>query len=927
MDLGTIRASIGLNTAPLKGDIAKAKGMMTGLGASMTGVAGGFKKFGLLAGTVAVAGVALLVGGLASCVKEAMEAQKVMAEVESIIRTTGGAAHISAKEIDTLSQSIRDKTGYDDEQVQSAAAMMLTFPKVRNEIGKGNDIFSQAVDLSADMARKFGTDMPQAAKLLGKALGEPVRGVTALQRMGVMLTDQQKDMVKAFVESGDMLSAQKVILSEVATEVGGVAEAYGGTLQGKIDIVKSKFGDLKEAVGNALLPALTSLIDWANRNMPTFEAIMVGTFDRVKSVLSSWSNGVQEMSNNFEKAVTKMKLTSLYFSEGLTSGQAKLNIQNDIANLQLQMDAMNGTTKEHMAEFKGVWDRGLDDVAQTFISKTPALKSNAKLLETEILSTIRVEDLADLTGAQLSRMAAKIAEDTGLPVSAILTLLGTLQAAFVNNELNPQVGEVKGDPLPSVQEKQQSVQQWLNGNLLHPQVGEAQGQLDAFPIWSRIQAGLNAHPVTPTVNPANTNNPGIMSWPSNAAAGGHVAGEIIDGMENYFSTNFVNPVVGPASGAGGGMAPMEAELAKLTAAWNKLNDVALVGWNKTKEVERERFGDMESGIATLAEGYPKLIEELSKLTEGTAEYAAKQEEIKAAMGTMGPSILAWRSMTGALDEANIALKNYDDQIALSEKAIGLLEKTQEEYNTALEKSKDELQTLSSMKIAGEGAASDKSFGLQQQSAQLQLQILQAEDARNYALSAQLTKQKAIVDRQKEEADLQASITYDPQKRELEKLLDPLGQQEMSFDYIKNSIIELTTRTIPSQQKAYDDITATIGSQKAELDLIKTAHDEAATKVAIYSGQVEEMAKNFLTRYDEMIAKVDKLNDKTGEVPGAGGNVTTSMAGGGYTPVTAPAVGETVVVSPIYLDGKKITEVVTRVIGGNASAYSRSGGRY
>ena len=86
-----------------------------------------------------------------------------------------------------------------------------------------------------------------------------------------------------------------------------------------------------------------------------------------------------------------------------------------------------------------------------------------------------------------------------------------------------------------------------------------------------------------------------------------------------------------------------------------------------------------------------------------------------------------------------------------------------------------------------------------------------------------------------------------------------------------------------------------------------------------------MAKNFLSRYDEMIAKAKEL---AGITSGAsGGSAAGGMAATGYKAVTAPSVGTTTVVSPIYLDGKKITEVVTRIIGSNASAYSRSGGVY
>jgi hypothetical protein len=237
--------------------------------------------------------------------------------------------------------------------------------------------------------------------------------------------------------------------------------------------------------------------------------------------------------------------------------------------------------------------------------------------------------------------------------------------------------------------------------------------------------------------------------------------------------------------------------------------------------------------------------------------------------------------------------------------------------------------------------------------------MQAEDAKNYELASQLTLQKEVVNRQKEEADLQADITYDPQKRELEKLLDPLGQQEMSFDAIKARIIELTLNTIPSQQKAYDDITGRIDAQRLELEAIKTAHDEAAVKVAFYSEQVELMAKNFLTRYDEMIAAAQKLNEEMEKAAkeagaGAGGPANYQTGGpvgpGGGTveygefvlskpmlkamgsPRMSPvnvnySGGDTIVHSHTYLNGREIAHDVSREIGRNASAYSRSGGRY
>ena len=56
----------------------------------------------------------------------------------------GGSANVTAKQVDKLSASLMEKSGVDDEVIQSGENMLLTFTKIRNEAGKGNDIFNQA---------------------------------------------------------------------------------------------------------------------------------------------------------------------------------------------------------------------------------------------------------------------------------------------------------------------------------------------------------------------------------------------------------------------------------------------------------------------------------------------------------------------------------------------------------------------------------------------------------------------------------------------------------------------------------------------------------------------------------------------------------------------------------------------------------------
>lgn len=183
---------------------------------------------------------------------EAREAQKVGALTTQIIKSTGGAAKVTAGQVGDLAASISNKTGVDDEAIQSGANLLLTFKNVRNEIGKGNQVFDRATKAAADLSAAGFGDLNGASKQLGKALNDPVKGMTALSRSGVTFTKQQEKQVKALVKSGDVLGAQKIILGEVEGQVGGAAEA-SATAGDKAAVA---FGNLKEQIGTALLPVV-----------------------------------------------------------------------------------------------------------------------------------------------------------------------------------------------------------------------------------------------------------------------------------------------------------------------------------------------------------------------------------------------------------------------------------------------------------------------------------------------------------------------------------------------------------------------------------------------------------------------------------------------------------------------------------------------
>lgn len=240
------------------------------------GYASGFVQNlkGIAAGIIGVLAVEKIKSFLTDSVAEARESQKVGAATTAIIKATGGAANVTAGQMGQLTTSISNKIGVDDEAIQSAANLVLAFKNVRNEAGKGNDVFNQTVKAGQDLAAAGFGSATSASKLLAKALNDPTKGISSLTRVLGPATDAQKAHVKALVDSGHTLEAQKFILKQVQDRVGGLAEATATNGE------KSKvaWDNLKEAIGNRLLPVIDKVEGVFVRHIvPALQSTLKGT--------------------------------------------------------------------------------------------------------------------------------------------------------------------------------------------------------------------------------------------------------------------------------------------------------------------------------------------------------------------------------------------------------------------------------------------------------------------------------------------------------------------------------------------------------------------------------------------------------------------------------------------------------------------------
>jgi hypothetical protein len=186
------------------------------------------------ASSVAIATVGAVV------LRNTIEAERVQAQLAAALKSTGGAAGLTQAQLNGMAGELQRVTTFGDEAINSAQALLLTFTKI------GGDVFPKAIEAAANMATALGTDLQSATTQLGKALNDPIRGVTALGRAGVQFSADQKAMIASLVETGRTAEAQRLILAELETQFGGSAVAARDTLGGALEGLRNAFGDLLE---------------------------------------------------------------------------------------------------------------------------------------------------------------------------------------------------------------------------------------------------------------------------------------------------------------------------------------------------------------------------------------------------------------------------------------------------------------------------------------------------------------------------------------------------------------------------------------------------------------------------------------------------------------------------------------------------------
>lgn len=264
------------------------------------------------------AGLAIKVGAVIKVVKEfikitnesvqAFHAQEMAeAKLAAVLKSTGNAAGLTSRELTNMASAMQQTTTYGDELVINAQAIMATFTKV------GKNVFPDAMKAAADLSAVMGQDLQASVVQIGKALNDPIIGVTALRRVGVMLTGQQEEQIKTMMTQNNLFGAQTVILKELQKEFGGAAEAMGNTAAGAAQILTNAIGDLQKAYGKLISDRLglrdfhgflTDLAQLITGNVQKTVDLKRAIQDVAKGTISE---DMGELEAQFDAAMEKMK--------------------------------------------------------------------------------------------------------------------------------------------------------------------------------------------------------------------------------------------------------------------------------------------------------------------------------------------------------------------------------------------------------------------------------------------------------------------------------------------------------------------------------------------------------------------------------------------------------------------------------------------
>jgi len=218
-----------------------ASAQMGKIGKSTQDMSAAFKKAGV---AITAMGV-VMAATLAMCVKAAAEEEAGITRLSVAMKNMGLSYDDTRESLEEWINTQQQKTSIADDEQRSSLASLI---RVTGDMAKAQDLLTLAMDISVGMNEDLEASTSKLMYALSGNWGMIERYIPALK--------------EAKTEEEKWLMLRQLFV--------GQAEEYGKTLEGQFKLLKNNIGDLKEAIGGALIPILKDLNE---KIMPIIEGI------------------------------------------------------------------------------------------------------------------------------------------------------------------------------------------------------------------------------------------------------------------------------------------------------------------------------------------------------------------------------------------------------------------------------------------------------------------------------------------------------------------------------------------------------------------------------------------------------------------------------------------------------------------------------
>jgi hypothetical protein len=264
--IGQLRVILGIDATDVGRGATEAEKRMAKLTKNMEATGKRISKVGIgLSAAITLPFAALI----KSAIPAATESRQAIGQVEAALKSMGNAAGRNSEQLQQQAKDLMRLSNFDDDEIlRKVTANLLTFGAVATEQ------FDRAQRAAVDLSARMGGDLQASTLLVGKALNDPVKGMAALRRVGIQLTEQQKTQIEGFVKSNQVAKAQGIILTELERQFGGSAKAMRDATPG-MDL-KNAWDDFNETVGGFALNVLPPLTSGLAKVLDAFNALEPG---------------------------------------------------------------------------------------------------------------------------------------------------------------------------------------------------------------------------------------------------------------------------------------------------------------------------------------------------------------------------------------------------------------------------------------------------------------------------------------------------------------------------------------------------------------------------------------------------------------------------------------------------------------------------